>query len=261
MITCNGKLVLDHDKKSQLFDPKISGKLRGVFETMRTYDGVIFRLEEHLARLQRSAKLAHIVLPLQLRKIQAFLDHAVRACGFEPARIKLIVTKGDVLIQCLPLKIDPQIYNGVSVVSVRLQRNTPEAKSLNYAKNFAVHEKAKEKGCFEALLIDRKGIVREGAYSNLFWVKKGRLFTTKSGILKGITRQTVLEATKVSLSEIRLDQLEKADEVFLTQTSREIIPVTRVNGAVIGNGTVGPVTSEAKQAFAKWRDAYVARKS
>jgi branched-chain amino acid aminotransferase len=243
IITCNNNEIDGSDDRVRLFDPAKSSDVKGVFETMRTYDGEIFRLDDHLQRLVHSAEIIDLKLPQLIETIREWVLEVLEKCDFRPARLKLVVTEKDVLIECVPLEIDTNIYDGVKVITVSLERKNPEAKSLDYRQNYEAHEKAVKQGCYDALLVDNDGNVKEGAYANLFWVKDGKFYTCDEAVLKGITRQVVIENSECEFDEISLQELLKSDEVFLTQTTREIIPVTEIDGEKIGDGKVGLHTS------------------
>ncbi len=250
IFTMNGKQVASSHKKNNLFNPREGGNF-GVFETMRTYNGEIFKLDEHLERLEKSAEIVELELQCLISEIRKYILKTLELCDFDPVRIKVVVTDGNVLVKCEKLEIDENIYNGVSVATVPLERRNPEAKSLDYLESYTAHYEAEKSGSFDALLVNSKGMVTEGSFSNLFWVKDGGLFTTDRNILKGITRQTVLDISDCEFKEINVEELKKADEVFLTQTTREIIPVIRINGKEIGDGKVGEKTRELGRVF-KW---------
>ena len=247
IFTLNSQQIDSDHEKTQLFSPKKDGF--GVFETMRTYDGKTFKLDEHLERLEKSAEIIDLKLPCSISKIREYILKTLELCDFDPVRIKVVIANGDVLVKCEKLEIDESIYDGVSVETVPLERNNPKAKSLDYLESYTAHYEAEKSGSFDALLINSEGLVTEGSFSNLFWIKDGGLFTTDKNILNGVTRQTVLDISDCGFGEITVDELKKADEVFLTQTTREIIPIIQIDGEKIGNGEVGEKTRELMKKF------------
>lgn len=240
-------------EEAQLFDVS-NPRTIGVFETLRTYEGKIFKLDEHLARLKNSAKLLRFDLPVSIAEIGEFLKKATGETSASSAsptdlRLKCVATSEHVYIQTMPLLVDPSIYKGVPVISVMSMRRQPTAKALPYNTSFEAHALAKEQGAYEAILVDKKGEVTEGAYSNIFWVKDGKIYTRKEGVLEGITRKGVLELIPVEFQNITLEELKKVDELFLTKTTTGPVPIIRLNDLPIGTGEPGHLTQELIQKF------------
>lgn len=233
-----------------VFDPA-NKNIFGVFETMRTYGGKIFMLEAHLERLKESANLLLIKLPKSVSEIRTMvLIKLKKHTDKHPLRIKIVVALEKVFVGIWPLEIDPKIYNGVSAICVQLERDKPQqAKALPFYKSFEAHELAEKKGCFEALLVDLHGFVSEGAYSNVFWVKSGQVFTTSYKILKGITRGIVCNLVAVKTHKITPEQLKESDEIFITKTTTGVTGITQLDGVKIGAGKVGPVTQKLQFYF------------
>lgn len=233
-----------------VFDPA-NRNIFGVFETMRTYGGKIFMLEAHLKRLEKSANLLSIKLPKSISEIrQMVLKKVKEYTGKYPPRIKVVATVEEIFVGVWPLKVNPKIYSGVKAICIELERDKPqEAKALPFYKSFEAHKRAEKEGCFEALLVDADGFVREGAYSNVFWVKNGQVFTTGEGILKGITRRIVCSFIPVKIDRINLQQLKESDEIFITKSTTGVTGVTELDGISIGNGKVGPITQKLQLYF------------
>lgn len=253
MTWINGKSADPLDPRLALLDP-LHAKGKAVFETLRTYDGMPFELDAHRERLARSARLLGFRLPPYCDNIGRDILVAAQICGAGPLRIKILATNNDVLIQCLPLVIDPTVYKGVSAMFIQAQRVTPLAKALPYDVCAHANAAARKRGHEEALLLDSAGHVPEGAYSNLFWVSRSVLHTADERVLLGITRAVVLKLAKQLKLRVRFalptqrDLLE-ADEVFLTKTTTGPIPVTRIGNIRIGEGKPGPVTRKIMRAF------------
>ncbi|MFA5800634.1 MAG: chorismate-binding protein [Candidatus Peribacteraceae bacterium] len=248
-------------------------RARGVFETLKVDEGRILFLSEHLKRLQRSAKLTGLRLPKNLRQIRAFLLRASRACPWSPARpagrsparttpsgwdgparLKVVCTDRHILIQSSELTLDAAEVGGIAVKIIPLTRRMPQAKALPYHREVAAHEVAVHDGFHEALLVDRQGFVREGAYSNIFWVEKGDIWTPGEGMLPGITRAAVLSIAKRLRVPMRFGlptekRLARADEAFLTRTTAGVVPVVRIESHAIGSGKPGPVTIRLRKAY------------
>jgi len=218
----------------------------GVFETMRTYGSDVFRLDEHLERLAVSAEIIGMKLPKGLDAIRDMILTLDFDC---PTRVRVVATPDDIVIETYPIEIDPKIYEGVSAICLQVDRDVPEAKAFPYDKSLAAHDEAEKQGHYEALLVDAGGLVREGAYSNVFWVKDGRVFTAKDGVLKGVTRSVVMELTDVDFAEITPDEIKKVDEIFITKTTAGVTAITELDGVQIGDGTVGPVTEKLQLHF------------
>lgn len=265
------------DAKVSVFD---RGFLYGdsVYEVVRTYDGKPFALGDHLQRLAWSAARLGMELPVPLAQI----DQEVRACLAAAANpdsyIRIVVTRGAgeigldpalavdpvrlVIVRALPPQ-DPHLYeDGAKVALVLPMREPAEAtpdgspKTGNYLPNVLAVGQAKKRGAYEALLVDRDGRVLEGASSNVFAVRAGALTTPplSEGILEGITRKHVMAIAAslgIATSQVplRVEDLRAADELFITSTVREIVPVTDVDGARIADGRPGPLTRRITDAF------------
>jgi len=248
-----------------------------VYEVVRTYRGRAFLLDEHLARLERSAGLLGIPLPLAREAQAAEVERAVEAAKNAESYVRVIITRGNG-----PIGLDPalaehptrvvivtelasfpaELYErGASVCLVRAGRSAgsvvPQgAKSGNYLVNIMALGAARRRGAHEAIMLDAAGLITEGASSNVFLVMGSALHTPPlhAGILEGITRRKVIEVArgagiKVHERELTPGDLLHADEVFLTSTLREVLPVTRVDGAEIAGGTPGAITRRVRELY------------
>ncbi len=237
----------------------------GVYEVIRTYRGVPFHLEAHLARLERSAKAIHLPVTFQAREWTEYLGQGIRLAGYAESKVYIQLTRGvaprDHLFpdgvrptavmtirEMRPL--DPAMRaEGVGVMTVEdLRWGRCDIKSVNLLPNVMARQRAKEAGAFEAVFV-RAGKVTEGAVSNVMLVRGGTLVTAPDGphILSGVTRGIVLslarkEGVPVEERDIGVDELRRADEVFLTGTTVEVLPVVRVDGVPVGSGKPGPLT-------------------
>lgn len=253
MTWINGLPADPLDARLKLLDP-LHAKGKAVFETLRTYGGVPFESGAHGDRLEQSARLLGFTLPSHCLNLGRAVEVAAQICGSGPLRIKVLATKDDVLVQCRPLVIDRKVYAGVSAMFVKAQRVTPLAKALPYDVCARANALARKRGHEEALLVDARGRVPEGAYSNVFWVRDGALHTADERVLLGITRAVVLKLAKQLKLTVRFamptqqDVLE-ADEVFITKTTTGPVPVTRIEKTKIGSGKPGAVTKKIMQAF------------
>jgi branched-chain amino acid aminotransferase len=249
----------------------------GLFETMRTYSGRIFRLEKHLERLSQSAKL--LGLPLNAFDLKKACHDTLRANKLKEARIRLTVSMGEgeaipappkhprptVLVTAtryVPLS-DEAYRKGYKAVVSTIDRDSQSPlsrlKSANYLNNILARREAGASGVDESILLNERGFLCEGSASNIFLVSKGNLITPgeESGCLPGITRQIVLELAQglgigISEREVRLEELLHADEAFLTNSIMELMPLVEVNGQRIGRGKVTERLMQAyKEAVAK----------
>lgn len=225
-----------------------------VFETLRTYHGKLFRLKEHLERLEHSAQLTCFSSPQPMAQIEADLEKLLQASKWPEMRIRIILTQNEVILmgEQLVEKEAWMYQEGVKLIKIEGQRTLPEIKKLGDLFCHWAKEEAVKRGAYEAVLVDALGQVRECAYANLFWVKAGKLYTNEKGILKGITRQTVLELEPECLfEEISYQNLLSADEIFLTQTTSGILPVTEIDGKKISEGQVGKITQSLMDRWAE----------
>lgn len=250
----------------------------GAFEGIRVYNRRIFRLDEHLQRLYRSAKAMEIHLHLDLPAFRDAVIQTVRAnsldtgyirvsisrgvgLGLDPAHLK---TRSTIAISTEQLRLYPQemYQNGLEVItaSTRVPPSVcidPQIKSLGrYINNIMAKMEANRVGAGEALMLNMEGRVAEATGDNIFLWRNGELLTppTSEGALPGITRATVMECAKemgLPFREctITLYDCYIAEEAFLTGTAAEVIPIVRLDGREIGDGKPGPVTARLIDAF------------
>ncbi|MFH0838139.1 MAG: aminotransferase class IV [Patescibacteria group bacterium] len=252
IISIDGKIT---DEKNACIPVASEAFLFGyaVFETVRTYNKKVFRLDDHLARLYLSADVIGFRPKWSFRKtyeeVVKVLEQSKR---WNEAKVRVILSKNRLIIMVEKLQEKPQdMYRkGVKCVSFQGKRNLPHAKKLADSFSYVAKNYAESCGAYEAILVDQKTYVREGAYSNIFWVNGGELYSTNKEILFGITRETVIElAGKCNFEGIKFSSLLHADEVFITQTTSGILPVTEINGQKIGDGKPGPVTRDLMKKF------------
>jgi branched-chain amino acid aminotransferase len=275
-IYLDGQFVSEADAKISVFD---HGLLYGdgVFEGIRMYHNRVFKLKEHIERLYWSAKAILLDIPMTQ---QEMIDATVETCRQNDLRdgyIRLLVTRGkgtlgldprrcpkpSVIIIAATIQLYPEKYyqEGLTIVTVPTTRNlvnsvNPAIKSLNYLNNILARIEANNAGVEEAIMLNSEGFVAECTGDNVFIVQKGRLYTPplSAGALYGITRNTVLDVAKdlgIPSSEPNLTRYDvyNADEMFLTGTAAEIIPVVKVDGRVIGTGKPGPFTAKLLAGF------------
>ncbi len=248
----------------------------GLFETMRSYNGRVFRLDRHLARLRRSAAMLALASELEAYDLEQAIYKTLEANRLKDARIRLTVSAGlgerglappnlgpitvMVFVEKLVLP-SPQVYRrGIraAIVSTRRSSLSPlsQIKATAYLDSFIALSQAVALGAEEAILLNERGFIAECSTSNIFLVAKGLLFTPsqESGILPGITREAVLELARdlgieAIEGEIPETDLFRAEEAFLTTSVREIVPITSVDGKPIGSGRPGPVTKRLMAAY------------
>jgi branched-chain amino acid aminotransferase len=249
-----------------------------VFEALRTYGGRPFALDRHLARLAESAARVFIELPVSIEQIGREVASAIVGAGNAESYVRLTITRGvgeamglDPGLSRHPLRVvivtplkspPPETYlDGVGVVTYRTERVTDHssaagAKVGNYLMAVLATRAARAAGAAEALIVDGRDRVVEGATSNVFAVLDGVLVTPpeSDGILLGITRETVLAVADelgvpVRLASLLLSDLERASEVLISSSIRELVPVVSIDGRRVGPGTPGPLAQRLLAAF------------
>ena len=272
----NGKFVEQSKATVSVFD---HGLLYGdgVFEGIRSYSGLIFKLREHIDRLYESAHTIMLRIPMTKPEMISVVKQSLRVNTLRDAYIRLVVTRGEGDLGLDPRKCaQPTVFiiadkielypkklyeKGLELITVATQRNVPEAlnpqiKSLNYLNNILAKIEAINAGYEEAIMLSPSGYVTECTGENIFVVKDKQLLTPPPyiGVLRGITRQTVMGLGTARRLDVREELLTRhdlfnAEEVFLTGTAAEIVPVVKIDGRVIGSGTPGPVTKALQQRF------------
>lgn len=244
----------------------------GIYELIRSYDGRIFHVGEHLARLVASAKEIEITLPYTPAQLEQVIRTGIRKSGYSDAKIYIQVTRGAApRLHSFPKDARPTVVmtfrkfeplparlreEGVALISLPdIRWSRCNVKSLNLLPNVMGREQASRAGAFEAIFV-RDGKVTEGAGSNLFAVIGKKVITPPAGpcILSGITREAVLQiGKKIGLDmvekELKRAQLDAAEELFLTGTTVEVLPVVRLDGKPIGTGRPGEKTQKLYRAF------------
>jgi branched-chain amino acid aminotransferase len=249
-----------------------------VYEVVRTYGGRPFALDEHLRRLRRSAEILELGVPVSDEKLAAEVRALIDASPKSQDRgVRIVLTRGSGEIGLDPALADAprrvMISFDLPVPSPELQRHGASvvlvqtghvargalaggAKTGNYLTNVLSLKRARERGAYEAIMVDADGRLAEGTTSNVFLVQAGKVSTPSLavGILAGITRKHVIELGRtaglvVEEADLGPAEIHSADEVFLTSTIKEILPVTRVDEAVVANGRPGPVTLRIRTLF------------
>ena len=261
-----GRWVHPHEAVISINDIAV---LRGysAFEALRTYDRRPFHLDEHLKRLYRSAELIELEIPWPTTFIADVIHEIIRRNSYKHAAIRLLVTGGEsedsitptgqptlvVMVTALGERDMQRFARGIRLITTRLRREAPEAKTTNYMAAVRALKEAARRDAADALFVNESGHVLEGTRSNFFIFRGDTLVTPREGVLYGITRNVVLELARgrftVEERPILLDELRLTEEAFTTSSSKEITPVVQVDDLLIGNGKPGPRTYELEQRF------------
>ena len=230
----------------------------GVCDIMRTYKGKPYFLNEHIQRLENSAKKIGLSLPWQTQDIiNIVLETIKKNQPIDEINIRTIITGGSspdffypqgrprliILITNINKLPDSWYEKGVKVITQKIERTLPDAKVISYIPAAMALKEAIKNNGIEAIYINRNMEALEGTTSNLFAFFDNTLVTPRDGVLKGITRQAILSlAKKIYNTEekpIRLEHLLKADEIFITGTNKCVVPVIQIDNSKIGNGKPG----------------------
>lgn len=267
----DGRFVPDSEAVFPIND---LGLLRGYgcFDFMRTYNGRVIFIRDHVQRLLRSAAQIGIELPLAEEGFVQLVRETLQRNPPVESSVRILVTGGSstdfitpqgrprIAIMVAPLSQYPREWyrDGAKVTTVACTRAIPGAKTIDYIRAIMVLAEARQKGAIEAVYVDAEGRVHEGTTSNIFAFIGDRLVTPGTDILSGITRQKVLELAKetyaVAIRDVSRDELLRADEVFITSSNRLIVPIVRVDDAVVGGGRPGERTRAVMQAFTAFTD-------
>ncbi|MBI5624491.1 MAG: branched-chain-amino-acid transaminase [Elusimicrobia bacterium] len=272
-IYINGRICEKEEAVVSVFD---HGLLYGdgVFEGIRAYNGRVFRLDDHLRRLQKSAETILLPLPMPIKKIEAAVLDTLRLNRLKDGYIRLIVTRGvgdlgldmrkckaggTLIIITDHIELYPDAYydKGLELIVSTIRQRRPDqlaptVKSLNYLANVLARAEATRAGAQEAILLSTDGYVTECSGDNIFFIREGTIVTPPMhiGILEGVTRKVVMELCRDKLGTPVVErlfapsELQNADEVFLTGSAAEIIPAVKLDGRTIGSGAAGPITKK-----------------
>ncbi|MBW1811554.1 MAG: aminotransferase class IV [Deltaproteobacteria bacterium] len=275
LVNINGKYCKGDQARVSVFD---RGFLYGdsVYEVVRTYGGIPFAVSEHLDRFVRSAARLEIQLP-ERSWLEEQIDETIKAAGNPESYCRIIVTRGSG-----PITLDPTVARnpmtvlivkelepfadwmytqGIKVAIPTIRRNHPAAldpaiKSGNYLNSVLALGEAKRAGFDDALLLGTQGRITEATSANVFLCRQGTLYTPtlQTGILQGVTRGLIIQIAKqlgieCKECDLYLEDLEKTDEVMLTGTLKEVMPVVQVGQQTIGDGSPGPLTHKLKQSL------------
>ncbi len=266
----NGRWTNDSQATLPVFDLAV---LRGfgIFDFLRTYKQVPFKLQPHIERLWNSARLLQLEIPYSQSQLTEIIETGIKKNknAAKDFNIRIVVTGGvsaDSISVGKPSVIvlytqahdyPPEFYKkGIKVTTFRVKRFIPEAKSINYMAGVLELKKARENGATEIIHTDEKGEIYEGMTSNFYAVIKGEIISRPSEILEGITKKVVREIAKelkIPFKEKNLNvkNIKSFDEVFVTASNKEVMPVYQIDDKKIGNGKAGPVTARLIESYRK----------
>ena len=250
----------------------------GVFDFLRTYGGRPFHLDAHVKRLRNSAELIGLACRWSHEEILDIVYETMSRNNYDESNIRLVITGGDsddsitpgsnprLLVMVTEVKSFPEDWyrDGVGITTSDMTRYIPGAKSIDYIRAILALNQARSAGAVESVYIDQQGNVLEGTTSNLFAVIDGKLITPPADILPGVTRDVVLKIVASpfapELRSLSRDELFRAEELFLTSSNKEVLPVCSVDGKIVGSGKVGPTTTEIMSLFRKYTSDYGAQR-
>ena len=218
---------------------------RGVFETLRAYGGLPFRLKDHVARMRNSAK--HFRIPSKATPLDRVIPELCRRNNLKDAAVRLTLSgRGHLLVTAQKVSLPPRAwYESGAEIMIAPWRRDPLAplvghKTLNYLENVLTYEEARKRGCADALYVGKRNRLFEGCVTNIFLIKRDKLVTPSLGqnVLPGVTRKVIMEIAPVKERVLRLREVWNANEVFLTNSIIEVLPVRP-----------GPVTRVIMEAY------------
>lgn len=275
-VNVNGVVTSAEDAKISVFD---RGFLYGdsVYEVTQTYDGVPFLLEEHLDRLWYSAEQLDMNIAIERTALKKQIALTLKELNTPNAYIRIIISRGEgqigldpnlggrhnlvIITKDLPPYPKTWYQHGVHIIIAETLRNSaeslnPNIKSGNYLNNVMAYSEAKKRGAYDSVMLNKQGKVTECTTSNIWMVKNGRFLTPplSSGLLSGITRRHLIglcQEHKLDFreTEISPEELLDADEIFITSTTRKVLPITRLNESSVGLGRPGPFTKKLIQLY------------
>ncbi|MFT4037191.1 MAG: aminotransferase class IV [Thermomicrobiales bacterium] len=269
----NGEFVAAPEAKVSIFDSGFIGGV-SIFDTLACWQGGLFKLPQHRARFERSAHAAMIPLLARGDELEQIIIETTRRSGLRDAYVQAIATRGrrpspsmpsnepTLIVYAIPyvsLWPEAKAETGISVMIPSIRQPASDTldaqiKNFNRLHSHLARMEADLASADDFILLDRQGLLTESRGANLFIVQGGTLLTPRSGILEGITRETVFEiaaAHGIAASEADLTayNLYTCDEAFLCSTAGGIYPIALADGRVVGNGGMGPVTRALRDAY------------
>jgi branched-chain amino acid aminotransferase len=229
-----------------------------VFDFLLVKDAVPRFLPDHLNRFYQSAALLGMEIPYTKEELSAIIRSLVVRNGIQQSSVKIILTGGIshddftllpekssliVINKPFELKVPEGWKNGATLITTNYQRDIPEAKTINYIRSVSLSNKLVVTGAAEILFVDRNW-VRECSRSNVFYVKDQCVYTPKSKILAGVTRKRILNLNgyNIQQKDFKLDDLLRADEVFISSTTKGVLPIVKIDSNIIASGKIGAIT-------------------
>ena len=266
----NGEVLPLQDARVSVLD---IGLLRGygIYEALTVIKGKPLHFADHWQRLERGAKVLNIKVPITKESAEEKIVEIVEKSGFSTrANVRIVLTGGEVLNGIEHNSLKPTFYmvaeewkalpkenfeKGAKLITHKYKREMPELKTTNYIVGASLQDIKNQKGALEILYIN-EGKVLECATSNIFLVKDGVLITPEKDILEGVTRKIVLELAQgvynIEKREVSFEEIKSADEVFITASFKDIVPVVMVDNFNIGDRVVGKVTKDFIERFTKY---------
>lgn len=273
IVFINGQFVEEEKASLRLNDLSIQ---RGyaAFDFFRTKNYIPLFLDDYLQRFFNSIEGMHLTSPLSKKELKAVIDELINKSFLPDAGIRLLITGGysadgyeistpNFIISQHKIQLTDAVKfsNGIKVITHEYLRELPGVKSINYLTGVWLQKEVKEKNAAD-VLYHKQGVVSEFPRANLFIVDKNNtLITPDKNILPGITRKKLIETAekkiKTELRDISLDEVKNAAEVFMTSTTKRLLPITTIDETIIGTGKAGPVTTMLNDAFLKMEEEYI----
>jgi len=247
----------------------------GVFDSLITYNKRPFKLKEHVERLQNSAKHIGLEIKLSKEEICRITEETIkRNTHHDESKIRIVYTggissdgvtpdgNGSLIVMVTPRRKLPDHWykDGAKIITVDIERTLPSAKSTTYLSGIYALAQARPQNAIESVYVDRHDRVLEGTTTNFFMFRDNKLITAGKDILPGVTRSVILELAngifEVDIRDIDKREIASAEEVFITASNKEVVPVVTVNDLTIGTGKPGPRTRKIMELFLEYTTAF-----
>ncbi|WP_276502018.1 aminotransferase class IV [Terrimonas pollutisoli] len=272
IVFINGQFV-DEDKASLRLNDLSIQRGYGAFDFFRTRNYIPLFLDDYLHRFFNSMDGMHLPSPHSKEELKSIIHELINKNYWPDAGVRLLITGGYsadgyelstpnfiITQHKIQLTDTTKFNNGIKVITHEYLRDLPEIKSVNYLVGVWLQQKVKEQGAAD-VLYHKQGIVSEFPRSNIFIVKDDTLITPADNVLPGITRKKLIDLARqkcaVELRPVELHEVYNADEVFMTSTTKRLLPITTIDDTVIGNGQAGPITSLLNDAFIEMEEEYL----
>lgn len=247
----------------------------GVFDFLITYNKRPFKLKEHVARLENSARNIGLSIHLTNSEICSIVEETIsRNTHHDESNVRIVYTggissdgvtpegNGKLMVMVTPKHVLPEWWytNGAKIITADIERFLPDAKSTSYLSAVYALQLANKADAIETLYVDRNQRVLEGTTSNFFFFKGDKLITAGEGILPGITRSVILKLVQgrfeVEIRDIDRSELTQMSEAFITASNKEVVPVIQVDDVIVGGGKPGERTKEIMRLFRETTTAF-----